>query len=206
MLEKDEFFDEKILEYRRRARKEEYSSLQTGMYIKNELVQFDYVEIFPDKLSIMMPTTFVTLPSNLAKLKYTSEQRPQVIKTSLDTTVNLGISLLNVPVYPEQIKILQGQTKEALKRLNPAFVFYEEKVENESPLGWLEFKSYGLDGNVYNLMFFAIADGKAVHGIFNCVYEDAVEWRDAARQMIYSIKDISKEEKNEGTKNYSGTV
>lgn len=30
----EEFFDEKILEYRRHARNEKYSTLETGMYIK----------------------------------------------------------------------------------------------------------------------------------------------------------------------------
>ena len=37
----EEFFDEKILEYRRHARNEKYSTLETGMYIKNELVRFE---------------------------------------------------------------------------------------------------------------------------------------------------------------------
>ena len=106
MAENEEFFDEKILEYRRRARKEKYSTLETGMYIKDELVKFERQKLFHDKLSIMLPTTFVDLPSNLAKIKYSSEQRPQIIKTSLDTTVNWGFSLLNATIYPEHIKTL----------------------------------------------------------------------------------------------------
>ncbi|WP_318709396.1 hypothetical protein [Candidatus Acetatifactor stercoripullorum] len=42
----EEFLDEKILEYRRRAREEKYNSLETGMYIKNELVQFERKKCF----------------------------------------------------------------------------------------------------------------------------------------------------------------
>lgn len=206
MVEKEEFFDEKILEYRRRARKEKYNSLETGMYIKDEMVQFERQELFQGKLSIMLPTTFVDLPTNLAKIKYSSEQRPQVIKTSLDTTVNWGFSMLNVTIYSEQIKTLQEQAKEALKRLNPSFVFYESKVEDNIPLGWFEFKSYGIDGNVYNLMLITIVDEKMVHGIFNCKYDDALEWRDASRQMMYSIRDISKEDNDERTKINSGAI
>lgn len=207
MAEKEEFFDEKILEYRRRARKEKFSSLETGMYIKDELVQFERREIFQNKMSIMLPASFVKMPSNLAKIKYTSEQRPQMIWTSLDTTVNMGFSMLDVTVYPEQIKVLQGQAKEVLKRLNPAFVFYESKIEEDRHLGWFEFKSYGIDENVYNLMFISIVEEKMTNGVFNCKYNDALEWRDAARQMMYSIRDISGEDHNdERTKNNSGTV
>lgn len=192
----EEFLDEKILEYRRRARKEKYSSLETGMYIKNELVQFERKELFKDKLSIMLPVSFVTLPQKLAKIKYSSQQRPQVIKTSRDTTVNLGMSMADVEIYEENIKQLRNQTQEALKRLNPAFIFYDSNIETKNvPLGWFEFKSYGIDSDVYNLMFISIIDGKMLHGTFNCDYEDTLEWRDAARQMMYSILDISKEEK-----------
>lgn len=192
----EEFLDEKILEYRRRARKEKYSSLETGMYIKNELVQFERKELFKDKLSIMLPASFVTLPQKLAKIKYSSQQRPQVIKTSRDTTVNLGLSMTDVEIYEENIKQLRNQTQEALKRLNPAYIFYESNVETKHvPLGWFEFKSYGLDSDVYNLMFISRIDGKMLHGTFNCDYEDMLEWRDAAKQMMYSILDISKEEK-----------
>lgn len=205
MAEKEEFFDEKILEYRRRARKEKYSTLETGMYIKDELVQFERKTLFRDKMSIMMPVSFVDLPSNLAKIKYISEQRPQIIKTSLDTTVNLGFSMPDLEVYPEHIEELCKQTKSALKQINPAIVFYEGQVESHLPLGWFEFKSYGIDSSVYNLMFMTIVDKKLLHGIFNCNYNDALEWRDAARQMMRTIKDISKEGKNAGTNNNSGT-
>lgn len=205
MEEKGEFFDEKILEYRKRARKEKYCSLETGMYIKDELVQFERKTLFQDKMSILMPTSFVDLPTNLAKIKYISEQRPQIIKTSLDTTVNLGFSMPDLEIYPEQIETLCKQTKSALERVNPAIVFYEGQIESDLPLGWFEFKSYGIDSNVYNLMFITIVDKKMLHGIFNCNFDDALEWRDAARQMMCTIKDISKEEKDAGTNNNSGT-
>lgn len=193
---KEDFFDEKILEYRKRARKEKYCSLETGMYIKDELVQFERRKLFQDKMSIIMPISFVDLPSNLAKIKYISEQRPQIIKTSLDTTVNLGFTMPDLEIYPEQIEPLCKQTKSALKQVNPAIVFYEGQVESDLPLGWFEFKSYGIDSNVYNLMFISIVNKKLLHGIFNCNYNDALEWRDAARQMIYTIRDASKEKKD----------
>jgi len=101
MAEKDEFFDEKILEYRRKARKEKYNSLETGMYIKDELVHFERNELFQKKMNIMLPVTFVNMPPNLARIKYASEQRPQIIKTSLDTSVNIGFNMLNADIQDD---------------------------------------------------------------------------------------------------------
>lgn len=192
----EEFFDEKILEYRRHARNEKYSTLETGMYIKNELVRFERKEMFQGKLGVMLPESFVTLRVKLARIKYSSQQRPQVIRTSRDTTVNFGMSLTDIGIEEEHIKELRDQSREALKRLNPAFVFYESGVDKRHvPVGWFEFKSYGLDTDVYNLMFVSRIGGKMLHGIFNCDYEDVLEWREAARQMMYSILDLSEEEK-----------
>ena len=192
----EEFFDEKILEYRRHARNEKYSTLETGMYIKNELVRFERKEMFQGKLGVMLPESFVTLAAKLARIKYSSQQRPQVIRTSRDTTVNIGMSLTDIGIEEEHIKELRDQSREALKRLNPAFVFYESGVDKRHvPVGWFEFKSYGLDTDVYNLMFVSRIGGKMLHGIFNCDYEDVLEWREAARQMMYSILDLSEEEK-----------
>ena len=49
--------------------------------------------MFQGKLGVMLPESFVTLPAKLARIKYSSQQRPQVIRTSRDTTVNFGMSL-----------------------------------------------------------------------------------------------------------------
>lgn len=195
MAEKDEFFDEKILEYRRRARREKHSTLETGMYVQDELMQFEPKKLFGDKISIMLPQSFVHLPPELAKAKYMSEQRPQIIMTSLDTTVNIGLSFMNVNIEAWQLKGLMEQSKSALKNLNPAMIFHESKVEEnaELPLAWFEFKSYGMDKNVYNLMFIVRAHGKMLHGSFNCCYDYALEWREVARQMVYSIREIKED-------------
>lgn len=192
MAEQEEFFDEKILEYRRRARNEKYSTLETGMYIENELVQFERKLLFGNKISIMLPNSFVNLPSELAKAKYMSEQRPQIIMTSLDTTVNVGLSFVNVAIEVGQLKMLMEQSKSALKNMNPAIIFHEGKVEEniDLPLTWFEFKSYGIDKNVYNLMFIVMAYHKMLHGSFNCSYDRALEWREAARQIVYSIQEV----------------
>lgn len=192
MDSREEFYDEKILEYRNRARQEKYATLETGMYIKNELVQFERRMLFGNKISIMLPNTFVHLPSELAKAKYMSEQRPQVIMTSLDTTVNFGLSYIDVKIEADQIKEIMEQSKSALKNTNPAIIFHESKVEENTdfPLAWFEFKSYGLDKSVYNLMFIARAYGRMLHGSFNCSYDYALEWREAARQMVYSIREV----------------
>lgn len=190
MAEKDDFFDEKILEYRRQARKTEFSTLETGMYIQNEKITFSEVGLFNNQAVIMLPDSFVDMPIGYAKIKYPSEQRPQIIKTSLDTSVNFSFNLFNMKIDDSQIQNATKQFKDIIARVNPAYVFYHFVIENEPKvLGWFDFKSYCVDANAYNVVFLTVIKNKLLHGMFSCLYKDALEWQDVLPQILKSIRE-----------------
>lgn len=68
-----DYLDEQILELKRQQKKEKYQSLETGFYIRDELLEFERVLLEPMDLSIMLPTTFVTMPQSMVRVKYQSE-------------------------------------------------------------------------------------------------------------------------------------
>lgn len=189
-----DYLDEEILKFRNSMKKDKYSSLETGMYIKSELVHFSENRIFDGRMSVMLPESFVDMPEKYAKQKYPSEQRPQVIKTSLDTTVNFTFSLLDSAFEKAFIPEVLNQFKNILQKVNPAFIFYEQGVDVERKLGWFDFKSYGIDEQIYNIMYVTPVDGKLMHGIFNCQYRDIMEWKEAAKQVIFSVRDCTKDQ------------
>lgn len=187
-----EYLDEQLLALKRQQKRKQYHSLETGFYIHDELIEFERVIIEPLLLSIMLPTTFVTMPQSMVKVKYQSENRPQVIKTSLDTRVNFTFSLLSQPVKPEQIPTLAKQFKTVVQRINPANVFYdlkEDQTEEQIPLCWFDYKGYAVDDQVYYMMYVTPCGGnKLLHGTFSCRFKDKDEWKEAARQVILSLK------------------
>lgn len=189
-----DFFDEKILELRDNARKEKFSTLETGMYIKNEKVEFERMFLFEDKMSILLPTILVDMPSNLVRLKYLSELRPQIIKTTLDTTVNFTFSKYDLDLEEIQVKDAAKQSQKMLKQLNPAYIFYEleEKKLETTTISWFDFKSYAMDAQMYNMMYVTCINKKLVHGNFNCLYQDMIEWKEAVNQVISSIEDCTR--------------
>lgn len=187
---KEEFFDEKILEFRKLARKEKYDSLDTGMYVNNELVTFSEIKLFNNAFAITLPDFLVDMPLSIAKIKYPSEQRPQIIKTSMDTTVNFSFNLFNMVTNDEQITDATKQFKNVIARVNPAYVFYHFKIEEEpKKIGWFDFKSYCIDENVYNLVYLTVIRSKLLHGMFSCLYKDALEWQDVLPQIMKSIRE-----------------
>ena len=46
---------------------------RNGFYIRDELLEFERVLLEPMDLSIMLPTTFVTMPQSMVRVKYQSE-------------------------------------------------------------------------------------------------------------------------------------
>lgn len=189
-----DFLDEEILEFKKSIKKNKFNTLESGMYIKDEIVHFTETEILGGKATIMLPDDFVDMPSNLAKIKYPSEQRPQIIKTSLDTGTNFTFSLFEIEFQPKWIKSSINQFKDLIQKVNPACVFYDMVVDEESAIGWFDFKSYGMDEQLYNIMYTMPIENKLMHGIFNCRFRDIHEWKEAALKVIFSIRDYTNEE------------
>lgn len=189
--EKNEFLDEKILEMRNIKNKLENTDIKKGVYIKDDFIQFEEFKLFNDSMSILLPNNFVDLPENMKKIKYPSEQRPQIIKTSLDTSVNFCFSLLPLPITNEQTKDAIKQFKTVIKRVNPAYIFYDLKEEQicDKTVSWFDFKSYGIDFPMYNIMYITPIKNKLMQGVFNCLYKDIDEWKEYVFQAIKSIKE-----------------
>lgn len=69
------------MKLKRREKYAKYSTLETGIYIKDELVEFEPRDIPELNINASLPKTFVRMPLSIAKIKYPSETRPQMIFT-----------------------------------------------------------------------------------------------------------------------------
>lgn len=182
--------DETIIKLKNEQRKRENTHIESGVYIKDIWTEFHVVEVLDNKLTLLIPTSFVNMPAAVAKVKYPSEQRPQCIKTSLDTSVNMAISLFNLRMDGKHPEGEAAMLRQVLRKTNPAMEFYKTGVEEleDFTLAWFDYRSHAIDQQVYNIMFTASLQGKMLHGAFNCPYADYHEWHDPALQMIGSIK------------------
>lgn len=139
----------------------------------------------------MLPRSFRNMPMDLARLKYPMEQRPQVIRTNEGTDINFTFSLLDQPLENGQVKMLRDALKKALRRARPDMQFMENGLrETQGRMtGWFEFISNGLDGKLYNIMYFTPISGKLMQGIFNCPIVDAQNWKAVILQVMDTIKE-----------------
>ena len=122
------------------------------------------------------------------------------VKKNLEKIVesmNMTEQIFRVVIPEEeetQVKDAAKQSQKMLKQLNPAYIFYEleEKKLETTTISWFDFKSYAMDAQMYNMMYVTCIDKKLVHGNFNCLYQDMIEWKEAVNQVISSIEDCTR--------------
>lgn len=191
-----EFMDEKIIETRNREERQKQNiNILDGIIMKGKFLKFHEVLFFNDELSALIPESFHEMPAKMAKIKYPSENRPQVIQSNEDGSVNFAFSRLNSLIPPDQMRTIGTAIKSMIARVQPAAVFYEEKEEplENTQIEWFDFKGYAIDSQIYNLIFVTSMGNRLILGIFNCLFADCEEWKPIAHQMMLSLKKHNKE-------------
>ena len=184
--------DEKILDFINEAEKREMKRDITSGPVKigSRFYEFEEKEFFEDKLKIYIPKDFNDMSLNDRKLKYPSENRPEIIKCNDDGSICITLNVIDSPLSEDRVEELKDGMKMIIRKTNPANVFYEDGIleVNEKNIGYFEFKSSAIDDFLYNLMFFAEFKEKTLMGTFSCRYSEYKDWRDVVYHILQTIK------------------
>lgn len=187
-----EYMDEQILEMRQKEKEKRHTTLETGIYVKKKLIEFHQEELFDGQVEIVLPVTFIDMPQLVADVKYPSTYRPQIIKTSLDGTVNVTFNIFDIKVEgSEGLEDVSARFQAILKQVNPAIkIFnYDEVVCENRYYRLFSYKSYAMDTQIYNLICVTPIKDKVLQVCFNCEYNDYELWEEIAKQIFLTIKE-----------------
>ncbi len=188
-----EYKDEKIIALKKQMRNLNCRNIkEEGVYIKDNYLKFEPRVIF-DAVKVLLPTDFIEMPEKVKSMKYPSMNSPERIITSRDTTVNFAFNWLE-KIKPEQANELTKKLKSSIIKMNPSFICYEER-EEKNPQGTIidmfDFKSYGIDEQIYNMMCIVPLEHGTFHGIFNCLDRDSNHWKEIAWQVFFTTEVVS---------------
>jgi len=188
-----EYADEQIRRVINQAEEQEQidnQNIYEGITVTDKYYEFQEMAFFDDTLKIQIPTNFIDMPDEVARLKYPFSARPQIIKTDDTGSLNIILNLVPKNIKDQEIPAVKEGIKELFKRLNPSYLFLEEGVETieEKTVGFFEFKSPTFDDPLFNLMFFVELNHNVIMGVFNCPYSQHIAWRPIARQIMQSIR------------------
>lgn len=196
--------DQEIIAAQRKQEYEAHQDIFAGeVWIGAEKYVFSPREFSDGRLSVWIPESFKFLPKELAKLKYPMEQRPPVILTNEDTTVNIARSLFDAPFSAEMVEQATNTYKAMMHQMNPSYAFIDTKFlpMEKNRLGYYDFLSRGFDASLYQLFAFTCIDKKMLHFIFNAPAKVMNDWKGLALQILQSIRDIRGTQTSHGRQN-----
>lgn len=188
--------DEKLIPERLAARKQSHRNIyDEEVYAGPDILHFVPTSIFDGKARVMLPDTFEDMPDLMAEVKYPSSQRPKVIKTSEDGSVNFCFNLFKSPIEQKSIESVAINFQSTLQRTQPSLVLVGHKTNHllDTDISWFDFYSFSIDEQMYNLLFVTSIGGKLMNGAMNCPRILERDWSPIMHQVVLSIEDLAKE-------------
>lgn len=186
-----EYGDEGFINLLRERREETGKDIKTGnVLVDGKNIAFLEREIIKGKLWMWMPDGFGPLSKELAKLKYPNENRPDIIYTNKETTVNVTFSYKREKLKEGEEEKIRDYMKGIVGRVQTSSEMIEEGVvkAEKNCLAWFDFMTPAIDTDIYNLMFFSSLRGRLLIGSCNCLDEDREEWKELFAQMLETVR------------------
>jgi len=121
------FMDEAIVALRAEVEQEKWASgidLRKEQVICGEAYQFAPNQFFDNCLEIMVPQRFFHMPEEKIAEKYLTAQKPQVILTNQDYTIDITLNWLEGSLKAEQVPLCLQKLKNTICVAYPATLFF----------------------------------------------------------------------------------
>ena len=180
-----------IIQLKNAHKSETTGNLYDGVYVKEILYEFQEEEIF-EGVKIMLPIVFEDMSTEVAKMKYLSANRPQVIKTNEDASINFCFSLMQHGIDENGVREFANSYKDALLKLRIVDSFYVEKEEQWETRNfiWCTYRNHTINGVIFNHVFFTIVKDSLLIGMFNCADEEKSLWKYVMKDVMLTLREI----------------
>lgn len=167
---------------KQKARKEKIqqvvAEMLEGKILTDQLdIEVEKYSFFGGSVSMYMPKYFEEMTTEHADIKYPSINRPQLLYTNSEDTVNIGLTLLDDEVFKkEDIIDFRDAMLEAFRSVNPTSKILDKgnfELTEDTPLAYYTFDSLAMGGGMYNLLLATLIDSKILVVSLNCVAKEA---------------------------------
>ena len=185
--------DEDIIRARVAAYNAKKNVITEKVVIDGTTYQFER-RVFPPDFSMVLPKSFEIMSAENVIKKYHREDRPDIILSNTETTVNIVFTRMAI----QSEKLEERLTKYIawIKKLYPSNVFYTERIfENYPRIACYDYRGFALDTDIYNLSFFTDLPDGELFGGFNCPIDVHENWKPLVWQMIKTLKALPPDHK-----------
>jgi len=145
--------------------------------------------VLNDTVVILVPKDFELMSEEMARLKYPSGRRPQIVFTNYEGTVNITVKPTDQRMTEAHVDVVRMSLVRGFKNLYPS----GEILSGNSVVGGrgvflIDMRTPALDTEIRNLIAGAPVEDRLVMFSFNVTRELEAEWVDVGKHILLSIE------------------
>ena len=169
-IRENEYIDTQILALRSKYHEIQSENQPVGneIQIGTDRAALYKADLFGGACSIMLPEIMTDMDSTDRAVIYQNRNRPQIIKADRDSGAAITFNILSQTGEEEQRQVSEQMSviRNDMKKIWKQNVFYDigEVMAENTPVAWMDFKAYCLDGNLYSLLFMFQTQARSILG------------------------------------------
>ena len=150
----------------------------------------DRRDLIKNKVSVLVPKAFNDLDLENLRRKYPNENRPDIVLSNSDGTINLTFAHKPNRLRPDQLELALGSISTGFRKLYPSATWYREEIVNINSRKFfiVELTHPSLDGDIHNIIAGTSFEGRFMLIGFNFTVEEGMEWASRGRTIVESIQ------------------
>lgn len=185
------YTDEELIKLVNKHKTMTYGSMEEGLIIREKEYKFLENSLYDDKVKVLLPESFHDMDPEIVKMKYPMEQRPTIIKTNEESTIDVSFNLTEGEFHKEYTENMLEYLMNVIKNFQAGTIMIDHNVEinqHELMIGWFDYMRPVIDGRLYCLIFFFELEGRFLTGGCLCSEKDMVNWKPVFMQILNSIR------------------
>ena len=193
-IRENEYIDTQILALRSKYHEIQSENQPVGneIQIGTDRAALYKSDLFDGACSIMLPEIMTDMDSTDRTVIYQNRNRPQIIKADRDSGAVITFNILSQTGEEEQRQVSEQMAviRSDMKKIWKQNVFYDtgEVMAENTPVAWMDFKAYCLDGNLYSLLFMFQTQARSILGNFHCSFQIYDIWKPVIIKILTTIQ------------------
>ena len=193
-IRENEYIDTQILALRSKYHEIQSENQPVGneIQIGTDRAALYKADLFDGACSIMLPETMTDMGAADREVIYQNRNRPQIIKADRESGAAITFSMFPQTGEEEQRQVSEQMAviRNDMRKIWKQNVFYDigEVMAENTPVAWMDFKAYCLDGNLYSLLFMFQTQAQTVLGNFHCSFPIYDIWKPLVLKLLTTIQ------------------
>lgn len=151
-------------------------------------VALNPIQVLP-AVEALIPDGFTKMGEAMLRTKYPGANRPSIVYTNEQGSVNIAFNHTSNKLSPSQIDQLHVQLDSSIRAAQPnaKWMFSGKQIYRGKNWAQLEFQSVAVDTTIHNMMVATSVSGRMLAISFNCTDELASEWLGVGREIIQTV-------------------